>query len=721
MRDIVAAEYPEREAHIPEAARQGEVPASVLASMRAMQEVGRAEEKQGRTWCKRTNLIREKNATPPPRGEEASKCLDRLRPMAMCADRTNAADREPGVAREGALKHFGNMMVQTGSRYLSQWCPEYFSQILPFVIPRMVSGADFQGDTSRPWRRQRLVDAPLVAIQDFVRAFARRVEGACRLDWCALPILRSVSQKYQAENTMNVATTFIGRRGWTAATSATEWVQAAKNIFGHLCNGYIGQGISRTPIAGDTTKLHLAHGLTPLEKRLVLEFQFLAKNMPGSQQIRQLMGHTHFGARVVYGDCIFFTISPNELHSALVLRLSRYRRNDPYVKYSSDDKAATEHRDSSGKSFVERNAAQDYPLLEADAVSVDLPEYDLRCEAAARDPLAVIEAYRVEIYLRLAAVLGVRMCPHCPRCNEGPHAMGCQDKFGSNMRPVGGNLGGMMALGGATEHQGHGTPHLHAEGHIVCAYQYATMTEIAELFRQKKISVAAFKQYSGWLHREEVFVSEQHEEYAPKAQTEFFDHFAKCEHAGLSQTPVYQATDAEEQSEASILNVSTVQSQLDLDAVYKEGADFMVKYKADLQFIFNRVQHHIHKKTAHGFQPLKACRCKSQQGSNKVQKRVCKSGFPLHDRITTKPLLVCRGIAHKFKLRISGRRNAFGTCLNQRSCEWQSGTAPAFAALFRSNTHTLPNYRAPLLPETHEDTMCDSSTCKVSFLKCLRI
>ena len=126
MRDIVAAEYPEREAHIPEAARQGEVPASVLASMRAMQEVGRAEDTQGRTWCKRTNLIREKNATPPPRGEEASKCLDRLRPMAMCADRTNAADREPGVAREGALKHFGNMMVQTGSRYLSQWCPEYF-------------------------------------------------------------------------------------------------------------------------------------------------------------------------------------------------------------------------------------------------------------------------------------------------------------------------------------------------------------------------------------------------------------------------------------------------------------------------------------------------------------------------------------------------------------------------------------------------------------------
>ena len=67
MRDIVEAEYPEREAHIPEAARQGEVPASVLASMRAMQEVGRAEDTQGRTWCKRTNLIREECHTASAR------------------------------------------------------------------------------------------------------------------------------------------------------------------------------------------------------------------------------------------------------------------------------------------------------------------------------------------------------------------------------------------------------------------------------------------------------------------------------------------------------------------------------------------------------------------------------------------------------------------------------------------------------------------------------
>ena len=66
-------------------------------------------------------------------------------------------------------------------------------------------------------------------------------------------------------------------------------------------------------------------------------------------------------------------------------------------------------------------------------------------------------------------------------CNKKGPWRPCQDKFGSNMRPMGGSFGGMPALGAATEFQGHGTPHLHAEGHIVCAtYQYATMMEIAD-------------------------------------------------------------------------------------------------------------------------------------------------------------------------------------------------------------------------------------------------
>ena len=291
-------------------------------------------------------------------------------------------------------------------------------------------------------------------------------------------MLRSVEYKHTAEHTMSTVAPFFGKRGRATQTEVSDDTRAAQSLFHHLHHGFTGTGVHRVPIAGDTTRLPFATGLSPLEKRLAQAQHFLAKHLAGSQQLRQLMGHTQFGARVMYGDCVFLTISPNEQHSALVLRLSRFRQNDPYVKHSP--------------SHVQRLAGQGYPSLEAkrprqsteaaglatsgslprEEVCLELPEYDLRRAATARDPLAVVEGYKVQVLLRLAAVLGVRMCPRCPRCNDT--RFGCQDRFGSNMRPVGGVLGGMSALGGGTEHQGNGTPHYHAEGHLVCAYQFDT-------------------------------------------------------------------------------------------------------------------------------------------------------------------------------------------------------------------------------------------------------
>ena len=98
------------------------------------------------------------------------------------------------------------------------------------------------------------------------------------------------------------------------------------------------------------------------------------------------MGRCQFGSRVVYHDCLMITIFPNEQHSALVLRLSRFREEDPLLKHRSSEK--------------KHLAGKDYPRLEVpDAtrpegrVVVDLPAYDLRQAATARDPHAVEEGY----------------------------------------------------------------------------------------------------------------------------------------------------------------------------------------------------------------------------------------------------------------------------------------------------------------------------------------
>jgi hypothetical protein len=173
-------------------------------------------------------------------------------------------------------------------------------------------------------------------VQEFTAGFARRVEAQCRTDWTALPIIRSVAYKFQAEHTMGVIAPFYGKKDSATNTSAIDYVKALQNLYHHLHNGFTGKGVHRVPIAGDTTRLPYADGWKPLEKRLALAQNFLAKNLPGSQQLRRLMGHSQFGARVVYGDCIFFTLLPNEQHDAWVLRLSRFRRNDPYVKHSDE-------------------------------------------------------------------------------------------------------------------------------------------------------------------------------------------------------------------------------------------------------------------------------------------------------------------------------------------------------------------------------------------------
>ena len=165
---------------------------------------------------------------------------------------------------------------------------------------------------------------------------------------------------------------------------------------------------------------------------------YKAQHFPGTQQVRQVMGHQHWGSRIEYGDCLFFTISPNEMQSAWVLKLSRYRENDPCIKY--------------GGALWQRMCGADYPCLSSKRrhidtsvcgecetcpdhtqsdheIVVEVPDYNLRRAAAAKDPLAVVEAHRLNISLRLAWLLGCRMCPSCPRCNND--RWGCQDLFGT--------------------------------------------------------------------------------------------------------------------------------------------------------------------------------------------------------------------------------------------------------------------------------------------------
>ena len=122
------------------------------------------------------------------------------------------------------------------------------------------------------------------------------------------------------------------------------------------------------------------------------------------------------------------------------------------------------------------------------------------------------------------------------------------DTDGSNMRPLGGVLGGMPAFGGATEHQGNGTPHFHCEGHVVCCYQYGTLAEIGEKIKAGMLSAAAVKTYQEWQHKEEPMDHEDHAAFLEHVDSEWQARFSNESHAPMCFTPAYLQTDAAERN-----------------------------------------------------------------------------------------------------------------------------------------------------------------------------
>ena len=108
----------------------------------------------------------------------------------------------------------------------------------------------------------------------------------------------------------------------------------------------------------------------------------------------------------------------------------------------------------------------------------------------------------------------------------------------------------------------------------------------------------------------------------------------------------------------------TVSSSEKQDALRDDGNIFKKNYFADVQAIFSRVQHHMHKRTKNGFVPLKSCQRKI--GKSKKAGVTCKADFPKTNLCLPSTVHVCRGLAKKLKLRVSGRRNALGSFVGKR-------------------------------------------------------
>ena len=189
MRDKVNFEYPETEGHLPLEERNGALPPSIQKILEEHDEQKKATEtsKAGSSASGRlvpkdagtSMLLTEKNATPSDGSRPLETCLDDIRPKAFTLDRSTTACSDPADMKPGALQQFGELHVHTGRDFINQWHSKYFSQVLPFVIPRMVSGPDYEDNPEKRWRRTQ-DDAPFVSSTEFTKGFSRRVEAQCR-------------------------------------------------------------------------------------------------------------------------------------------------------------------------------------------------------------------------------------------------------------------------------------------------------------------------------------------------------------------------------------------------------------------------------------------------------------------------------------------------------------------------------------------------------------
>ena len=185
MRVLVSQEYPlgQDEAARPEEEREWHVPEGFVTMTT----------KEGLRPAKKPRLIQEKHATPDAGPMAMESCLSSGRPASIVLEQSVEASTDPDALRANAVARTaglqdGVLNVQTDNKLVPQWHGRYFSQILPFVIPFMVSGPDFEFSTgAQRWRRKDAagfkLPAPWVSASTFTAGFARRCESQCRQDW----------------------------------------------------------------------------------------------------------------------------------------------------------------------------------------------------------------------------------------------------------------------------------------------------------------------------------------------------------------------------------------------------------------------------------------------------------------------------------------------------------------------------------------------------------
>ena len=116
MRTAVEREYPETEGRLPEKAREGRIPTSVLELLREANAECSSEELGAKRARRVVNTNDEKNATPAPGARSPETCLNDLRPLSVAMDRSVRSLSDPATQREGAVTAYDDGSINVNGK-----------------------------------------------------------------------------------------------------------------------------------------------------------------------------------------------------------------------------------------------------------------------------------------------------------------------------------------------------------------------------------------------------------------------------------------------------------------------------------------------------------------------------------------------------------------------------------------------------------------------------
>ena len=248
---------------------------------------------------------------------------------------------------EHALCSLNDLPVTMSNSFENQFISEYLPRIFPWCLQYDCGGPEYpelfsnwgtasdefaiktEENVRERWRRVR-GEAVLLPGEP-TKMLATRAEAHLGADWMLVPAARNLHWRYQV-----LHSSFITCKQKIASRSSpeenlAELITATTRIFERLLKGSVVINKVPMPINGNIGLLFRADNIIATEKILLHSYLNTTSSIAGCQALRTKLGHCLFGLRVVHGECIFITISPNRRHNTLLWRLSRARENDPFI------------------------------------------------------------------------------------------------------------------------------------------------------------------------------------------------------------------------------------------------------------------------------------------------------------------------------------------------------------------------------------------------------